>query len=47
MTDHARALGLELVDVLHVQGYRKQPPGRRQIHARRDYSTALVFRTEA
>lgn len=33
----------KLVDMLHVQGYRKQPEGRRQIHARRDYSTLLVF----
>lgn len=32
-----------LVDMLHVQGYRKQPEGRRQLHARRDYSTLLVF----
>lgn len=32
-----------LVDKLHVQGYRAQPPGRRQVHARRDYSTLLVF----
>jgi len=32
-----------LVDMLHVQGYRPQPPGRRQVHARRDYSTLLVF----
>lgn len=30
-------------DVLHVQGYRPQPPGRRQVHARQDYSTLLVF----
>lgn len=37
MTDH------KLVDMLHVQGYRKQPGGRRQLHARRDYSTLLVF----
>lgn len=32
-----------LRDMLHVQGYRPQPPGRRQVHARRDYSTLLVF----
>jgi hypothetical protein len=36
--------GLELIDMLHVQGYRKQPEGRRQVHARRDYSTLLVFK---
>jgi hypothetical protein len=41
--DHAEFHGCRLVDMLHVQGYRKQPPGRRQLHARRDYSTALVF----
>lgn len=43
MIDHGKAIGCKLVDVLHVSGHRKQPPGRRQIHARRDYSTALVF----
>lgn len=42
-TDHAETCGFRLVDMLHVQGYRKQPPGRRQVHARRDYSTALVL----
>jgi hypothetical protein len=42
-TDHAERLGFKLVDMLHVRGYRAQPPGRRQLHARRDYSTALVF----
>lgn len=35
--------GWRLVDMLHVQGYRKQPAGRTQKHARRDYSTMLVF----
>jgi hypothetical protein len=42
--DHGEALGLALVDMLHVNGHRKQPAGTAQIHARRDYSTALVFR---
>jgi hypothetical protein len=42
-TATAAANHLELVDMLHVPGYRKQPAGRRQIHARRDYSTLLVF----
>ena len=42
--DHGESLGLRLVDMLHVQGYRKQPAGRVQVHARRDYSTLLVFR---
>jgi hypothetical protein len=41
--DHAETVGCQLVDMLHVQGYRKQPEGRRQLHARRDYSTLLVF----
>lgn len=31
------------VDQLLVQGYRAQPPGRRQLHARQDFSTLLVF----
>jgi hypothetical protein len=41
--DHAESIGLRLVDQLHVQGYRAQPAGRRQVHARRDYSTLLVL----
>lgn len=41
-TDTAEHAGAQLVDMLHVQGYRKQPEGRRQLHARRDYSTLLV-----
>lgn len=36
--------GFHLVDSLMVRGSRPQPAGRRQIHSRRDYSTALVFR---
>lgn len=40
---HAGSVDLRLVDMLHVQGYRAQPEGRRQLHARRDYSTLLVF----
>lgn len=35
---------LKLVDMLHVSSMREQPPGRRQEHARRNYSTALVFK---
>ena len=42
-TRHAAARGAMLVDMLHVQGHREQPPGRRQLHARRDYSTLLVL----
>jgi hypothetical protein len=34
---------LDLIDMLHVASYRPQPTGRRQVHARRDYSTLLVF----
>lgn len=40
-----RSLGWVLVDELHVQSYRPQPAGRAQVHARRDYSTLLVFDT--
>ena len=40
---HAEDQGFRLVDALHVQGHRKQPDGRRQVHARRDYSTLLVL----
>jgi hypothetical protein len=37
--------GLEYVDRLeHIAGVRPQPPGRRQVHARRNCSTMLVFR---
>lgn len=32
-----------LVDQLHVRSYRAQPPGRRQLHARQDYSTLMVW----
>jgi len=41
--DYGESLGFRLADMLFVSGSRKQPAGRRQIHARRDYSTALVF----
>lgn len=41
-TDIAEDEGMELVDVLHVPGHRPQPPGRRQVHAARNYSTLLV-----
>lgn len=46
-SDHAESLGCRLVDQLHLRSYRPQPPGRRQVHARRNYSTLLVFRQEA
>lgn len=41
----ALGLGLECVDRLeHLAGVRPQPPGRRQVHARRNLSTLFVFR---
>ena len=41
----AAALGFEVVDILqHIAGVRPQPPGRRQVHARNNYSTLLVLR---
>jgi DNA modification methylase len=46
ITDTAQRIGLRLVDQLHVRSYRPQPQGRRQVHARGDYSTLLVFRKE-
>lgn len=43
--DDALDRGLKLVDRLeHVSGVRPQPPGRRQVHARRNLSTLFVFR---
>lgn len=44
--DHAETLGHRLVDSLLLAGHRRQPPGRRQHHARRNYSTLLVLRLE-
>lgn len=42
---HGLSLGLELVDRLEYVGKgRPQPSGRRQVHARRNLSTLLVFR---
>lgn len=35
--------GLVFVDQLHLQSYRAQSSERRQVHARRNYSTFLVF----
>ena len=43
-TNHAGEHGAKLVDSFLFPGYREQPPGRRQVHARRNYSTLLVFR---
>lgn len=47
VTEHARTLGLEKVDVFHMLGGRQQPAGRRQVHARRNHSSLLVFRKAA
>jgi hypothetical protein len=44
--DHAETRGCRLVDMLHLPSYRPQPAGRRQEHARRNYSTMLVLRRE-
>lgn len=41
--NHAATLGLRLVDRFDFLSYRPQPSGRRQIHARRNASTLLVF----
>jgi hypothetical protein len=46
-TNHARWLGLGLVDSFLMLGGRPQPPGTRQVHARRNYSTLLVFQKGA
>jgi hypothetical protein len=43
IAEYAAFVRLDLIDMLHVQSYRPQPAGRRQVHARRDYSTLLVF----
>jgi tRNA G10 N-methylase Trm11 len=41
----AGIIGLELVDRFeHIGNPRPQPPGRRQVHARRNLSTLFVFR---
>ncbi len=43
--EDALDLGLEYVDRFeHIGGVRPQPSGRRQVHARRNLSTLLVFR---
>lgn len=42
--DRARVNGLGLVDRFDFVSYRAQPAGRRQVHARRNASTLLVFR---
>lgn len=44
VTEAAEAAGFGLLDALHFEGGRPQPEGRRQVHARQNYSTLLVFR---
>ncbi len=44
VTAEAAAAGCEKVDRLDLLSYRPQPKGRRQVHARRNSSTLLVFR---
>lgn len=45
-TDFGFRLGLELLDRWEFlgNGHRPQPKGRRQVHARRNYSTLLIWR---
>lgn len=43
IVEHAEAHGFVLVDSLVMLGGRPQPPGRRQVHARRNGSTLLVL----
>jgi hypothetical protein len=43
MALHGGMIGARLRDSLFVQSYRPQPLGRVQKHARRDYSTLLIF----
>lgn len=43
-SNHGIGLGMRLVDMLLFPSYRPQPPSRRQVHARRNYSSLLVFR---
>lgn len=42
--DHTEQHDCRLIDALHLQSYRPQPPGRRQLHSRANYSTLLIFR---
>ena len=47
VTEHIEREGwgdFKLVDELYVHSYRPQPAGTRQLHARRNYSTLLVFK---
>lgn len=44
VTEAAEAAGFGLLDALHFEGGRPQPEGRRQVHARQNFSTLLVFK---
>lgn len=44
ITEVATSCGLRLADRFDMLSYRKQPPGRSQVHARRNASTMLVFK---
>lgn len=46
-SDHAVKQGARLIDMLHLVSYRPQPDGRIQVHARRNYSTLLIFHKRA
>lgn len=43
VTQRAHELGLTKIDALLMLGGRPQPEGRRQVHARRNYSTLLIL----
>lgn len=45
-TTHAHELGLVKVDAFLMLGHRPQPEGRRQVHARRNYSSLLVLKKQ-
>lgn len=45
-TNHAATIGLSKIDAFLFRSYRPQPKGRRQLTARRNYSTLLVFRKD-
>lgn len=41
----ALGLGMEVVDhLVHLSGVRPQPPGRRQVHSRRNYSSLYILK---
>ncbi len=44
LTETAEAAGFGLLDALHFEGGRPQPEGRRQVHARQNYSTLLILK---